>query len=105
MSRGWKGGSTRAWRRTRAAVLEQNLFDTGGRCTLQIPTICTGRANTAHHTKGREITGDDPEYIIATCTDCNLHIGHPPSHDPVCPLCAQRPANLLDPEPRPSTKW
>lgn len=105
MSKGWTGGSTRRWRRIRAAVLEENLVTNGGRCTLQIPTVCTLTADTGHHTEGREITGDDPRFVVATCKACNLHIGHPPSHDPLCPLCAQRPANVLDPEPRPATRW
>ncbi|MFJ8966060.1 hypothetical protein ACIRG5_42390 [Lentzea sp. NPDC102401] len=105
MSKGWTGGSTRQWRRTRAAVLEQNQLDTGGRCTVQIPTICTRWADTVHHTKGRAITGDDPAHLVASCTPCNLHIGDPQTHNPACPLCAQRPSNALDPEPRPMTWW
>lgn len=105
MSKGWKGGSTRRWRTIRAAVLEQNLATNGGRCTLQIPGICAGRADTVHHRHGRAITGDDPEHLDATCTPCNLHIGDPRAHNPACPRCAERPANTLDPEPRPATRW
>lgn len=105
MSTAWKGGSTRRWRAIRAAVLEENLASNGGRCRLQIPTVCTRRANTAHHTLGKAITGDDPAHLIAACRDCNLHIGDPQKHNPQCELCAQRPANVLDPEPRPSTRW
>lgn len=105
MSRTWSRGSTRRWRRIRAAVLEHNLASNGGRCTLQIPTVCTGRADCAHHTHGRAITGDDPEHLVAACTACNLHIGDPQTHNPACTLCAQRPTNTLDPEPRPATRW
>jgi hypothetical protein len=105
MSKGWTGGSTRRWRRIRGAVLEQNLIENGGRCTLQIPTVCTKRADCAHHTKGRAVTGDDPRFIVASCTGCNLHIGDPQTHNPDCEACVQRPANVLDPEPRPATRW
>jgi hypothetical protein len=105
VSKAWGSGSTRRWRTIRAAVLEENLATNGGRCRLQIPTVCTTRANCAHHLLGRAITGDDPRYIVAACTDCNLHIGDPQTHNPACPLCARRPANTLDPEPRPATRW
>lgn len=72
MSRSWKGGSTRAWRRTRATVLLRD----GYRCKLQLPG-CTGTATHAHHTLGRATTGDDPTYIVAACEHCNLATGDP----------------------------
>lgn len=93
MSEAWKNGSTREWRRIRQLVLDDNLLHNGGRCVPQIPEICTGHAETAHHTKGRKVTGDDPRFLVAACTACNLHIGDPTK------LAA------VDPEPRPATKW
>lgn len=105
MSKAWGKGSTRRWRRIRAAVLADNLATNGGRCTLQIPRVCTRRADTVHHRLGKAITGDDPAYLDASCTACNLHIGDPQTHNPRCQLCAQRPANVHDPEPRPATRW
>lgn len=105
MSKAWGRGSTRRWRTIRAAVLEHNLATNGGRCTLQIPRVCTGRADTVHHRHGRALTGDDPQYLDASCTACNLHIGDPQTHRADCRLCTQRPANTLDPEPRPATRW
>jgi hypothetical protein len=86
MSRAWRGGSTRAWRRTRAAVLARDNY----RCRNQIPGICTGHATCVHHTHGRNTTGDDPRYLIASCHPCNQHIGDPTRNDPA---------------PRPRTRW
>lgn len=82
MSRSWRGGSTRAWRRIRARVLEDNRRDNGGRCTLQVPGVCTGEATHVHHVKGRAITGDDPRWLVASCAACNLHVGEPSKHEP-----------------------
>lgn len=90
MSNNWKGGSTRRWRKIRRAILNANLLDNAGRCTLQIPGICTGRATCVHHTHGKATTGDDPRYLTAACTECNLHVGDPSKHDP---------------QPRPMTRW
>ncbi len=81
MSRSWRGGSTSAWRRTRAAVLANNLATNGGRCTLQT-TVCTGQATEVHHTLGRSVTGDDPRYLQAVCGECNRYIGDPTKHEP-----------------------
>lgn len=89
MSRGWKGGSTRRWRRIRRAVLERDgcrcrAHDDGWCDQAQGEHTCTGRADLsgphaghAHHTLGRAITGDDPRHIVAACEPCNLHIGEP----------------------------
>lgn len=92
MSAGWTGGSTRRWRKTRTAVLDRDLW----RCKVRVPTVCTGAATCVHHTLGRNVTGDeDTRYMVASCTECNLHIGDPATHTN-CPLCAQ---------PTPRTKW
>lgn len=87
MSRAWAKGSSRAWRRVRAAVLARD----GQVCRVQIPGVCTGHATHVHHTLGRRVTGDDPAYLVASCKACNLHLGEP---DPT-----------RDPEPRQVTKW
>jgi hypothetical protein len=85
MSKAWQGGSTRAWRRTRAAVLARD----GGVCRVRVPGVCTGLAECVHHIHGRAMTGDDPAYLTASCTACNLHIGEPGR----------------DPAPIPRTLW
>lgn len=77
MSRTWAKGSTRSWRRTRALVLLNNQATNAGRCTLQIPGVCTGQADCVHHTLGKAVTGDDPRHLAAACTACNLHVGDP----------------------------
>lgn len=82
MSKAWAGGSTTAWRKTRALVLANNQATNGGRCTLAIPDMCTGQATQVHHTLGRNVTGDDPRYLAATCAECNQHVGDPTKHNP-----------------------
>lgn len=76
MSKAWSGGSTTRWRRTRAAVLEENLRTNQGRCTIQREG-CTGTADTGHHVLGRRVTGDDPAYVVAACAHCNGSVGDP----------------------------
>lgn len=93
MSRSWVGGSTRAWRRVRAHVLARD----GHRCRLRLPGVCTALATHVHHTHGRAVTGDDPDYLVAACAPCNLKIG-----DPAKPRRPERPS---DPDPRPRTRW
>lgn len=77
MSKAWAKGSTAAWRRLRARVLAANLVENQGRCTLQLEGVCTGQADTVHHTLGRAVTGDNPRYLVATCRACNLKVGEP----------------------------
>jgi hypothetical protein len=84
-SQWWKGGSTRAWRKVRLAVLNRDQW----RCQLQIPGICTTRATHVHHVRGKQ-HGDDPAYLLSSCQACNLHIGDPERME-------------ADPDPRPST--
>ena len=76
-SKQWAKGSTRQWRKVRALVLERD----GHRCQLKLPG-CTTIANTAHHTLGRGVSGDDPAHIVAACAWCNGSTGDPRSQDP-----------------------
>lgn len=73
-------------------MLADNLLHNGGRCVVRTE-VCTGMADCVHHTKGRLVTGDDPRFMVASCTDCNLKIGDPNAGVPV------------DPKPRPMTRW
>ena len=88
MPKSWKqqGGSTHAWLRTKAYVIQRD----GRRCQLQVKDVCTRIATTAHHAVGKAITGDDPRYLVAACQPCNLHVGDP---------------SRADPEPRPWGGW
>jgi 5-methylcytosine-specific restriction endonuclease McrA len=99
MSRAWDGGSTRAWRRIRARILARDNYT----CRLHLPGTWTVRdsrgrpvlrrcliaADCVHHVQGRAVTGDDPRYMIAACTPCNLKVGAPDG----------------DPPNRPVTRW
>lgn len=82
MSKAWAKGSTAAWRRLRAAILLANEVENQGRCQVALPEVCTGLADTVHHTLGRAITGDDPRYLVACCRACNLAIGEPKTDSP-----------------------
>lgn len=96
MSTAWVGGSTRAWRALRRVVLERD----GYRCMLALPGTwrvrgggvrqCMGRADCVHHVVGRDVSGDDPLYMVAACTPCNLKLGD---------------VRTLDPLPRTMTQW
>ena len=81
MSRNWEGGSTHAWRKLRAAILHENTYPpprgNQGQCRLALRGVCTGPATQVHHTLGRAITGDDPQYLMAVCRECNLKTGVP----------------------------
>lgn len=89
-SKAWGKGSTRQWRKTRALVLQANMIENGGRCTLAIPGVCVGPADQVHHVHGKATTGDDPRYLTAVCGPCNVHIGDPSANDPA---------------PTPMTRW
>lgn len=78
MSKTWKKGGSRGWRRIKAQVIERDR----GQCQIKIEGICQRKATTAHHTVGKTVTGDDPRYLVASCMPCNLHVGDPRRHDP-----------------------
>jgi 5-methylcytosine-specific restriction endonuclease McrA len=95
----WEGGSTRAWRKMRAAVLQRDRgrgcrAHREGWCARAIRKTkhqCTDQPEHAHHTLGRALTGDDPNHIVAACEACNLYIGDPIS--------------TVDPPAVPVTRW
>src|SRR5688500_4881423 len=107
MSTVWAGGSTRAWRRIRDAVLEENRVKNGGPCRAGCRGVCTTIATVAHPVNGRHVTGDDPRCLVAICAEGNVHIGDPMQHPGDCSKCAHitwAPRNR-DPKPTPLTKW
>lgn len=84
MSRTWAGGSTTAWRRTRTAVLNRDQW-TCQLCHQRIPRgLPPTHPNAAqvHHTRSRELVGDDPQWLVAAHRQCNLAAGEPGRHDP-----------------------
>jgi 5-methylcytosine-specific restriction endonuclease McrA len=87
----WPNGSTRAWRKVRAHVLERD----GYRCRLRFAG-CTTIATNAHHIQDRTIYGDDPTHIIAACGPCNKKAGSGGAH-----TTTYGP----DPAPTPLTQW
>lgn len=89
-----RNGSTRRRRKINAAVLLRD----GGVCMIALPgewkvwggmARCAGKADCVHHTKGYAVTGDDPRYMVAACSACNLKVGEP----------------KVDPKPNPLTEW
>jgi hypothetical protein len=52
------------------------LVRDGYLCQLRLPG-CATTADCVHHTAGRSVTGDDPRYLVASCTPCNLKLGDP----------------------------
>lgn len=85
MSKHWQNGSTTAWKKIRVVVLERDSY----RCQLRLAT-CTTIATCVHHTKSRAVVGDDPRWLVASCTQCNLAVGDP---------------SLANPAPTPRTVW
>lgn len=77
MSKAWNSGSTRAWRTIRAQVLADNVRDNDGMCQIGLTDVCVGQADCVHHSIGKALTGDDPAYLVASCTPCNLKLGRP----------------------------
>lgn len=78
MSKGWAGGSTRAWRTLRAAVLKRD----GGMCTIKLDG-CQTYANQVHHLDGvgaGKVT--TPDRLAAACWSCNSKLGEPTRTDP-----------------------
>jgi 5-methylcytosine-specific restriction endonuclease McrA len=66
MSKAWSGGSTRAWRKTRARVLARD----GEVCQLRLD-CCTWRATEVHHLDGKAEGDDDTSRLVAVCHACH----------------------------------
>lgn len=78
MSKAWRGGSTRRWRRIRAEVLPRD----GWKCQIALADVCEGTADQVHHVGGRAVTGDDPRYCVAACGPCNRKLGDVTTSNP-----------------------
>lgn len=87
MSRAWARGSTRKWRKIRAQILQRDAYE----CQIRRQGTCTKAADCVHHVLGKGPSGDDPQWLVAACTPCNLAIG--------------QPTQTTDPEPRRMTQW
>lgn len=77
MSRAWAGGSTRAWRRVRALVLERDHW------VCQLRLVCQGdRATEVDHVVPLGEGGDllDPANGRASCARCNRVRGGRQAH-------------------------
>lgn len=77
MSKAWAGGSTTAWRKTRARILLRD----GHACRLQIPDVCTVTADQVHHVLGKGVSEADDD-LVSACQPCNNHIGQPKGDPP-----------------------
>jgi len=87
-SRAWGRGSTRAWRVIRQRVLERD----GYLCQIKLQgewtstrgevRRCLIKADCVHHIGGKANTGDDPQYLQAACSPCNLKVGDVAQYDP-----------------------
>lgn len=92
MSTSWVGGSTRHWRKTRAAVLARDNWI----CQLCHRTIDPRLTNPhpmsaqVHHTQGKA-KGDDPAHLQAAHRLCNQQAGDPTTNP--------------DPKSKQMTKW
>lgn len=79
MSKGWETGSTRAWRKLRAARLDLDQHT----CQLAYPGRCLGRATTVHHLDGVKRGKIQPiDRLRSACAPCNQHAGDPTQTDP-----------------------
>ncbi len=73
----WAKGSTPQWRRVRLQVLKRDNYQ------CQVKTKhCSYVATLVHHTLGKEVTGDDPAFLVACCRSCNVSVGTPKGNPP-----------------------
>ena len=91
---GWTNGSTRAYRKARAYVLERDRWTCQlcGQAISRNLKFPNPKSATAHHLKGKA-HGDNPNDMIAAHLDCNQGAG--------APALRATP----DPEPTPTTRW
>lgn len=95
MSNAWRSGSTAAWRRVRAAVLERDGWTCqlcGERIPHGLPRLDPLSAQ-VHHTRSRALVGDDPRWLQAAHRLCNARAGEPGY------------VQQGDPAPTPGTWW
>ena len=83
----WAGGSTRAWRDVRSAVLDRDGWQCQ-HCGQHVHPRClvNGCPNCAHvdHLTPKAKGGDDhPANLVASCQRCNLSRGDRMRHVPV----------------------
>lgn len=78
MSKGWAGGSTRAWRRYR-----RDRLPPGALCELRL-NGCTNIATQLHHLDGVRagLIPTDPTRCIPACANCNQAEGDPTRTSP-----------------------
>lgn len=79
MSKSWARGSSPRWRALRLFVWDR---DQGvcGLCHEPIPPSARKPhplSYELHHTRRRELVGDDPQWLLATHRKCNLAAGQP----------------------------
>lgn len=78
MSKGWSGGSTRAWRQFRSSI----LYRDNGLCQLKLDG-CQVYATQVHHLDGVKAgLVCAPERAVAACQSCNNRVGDPTRTDP-----------------------
>lgn len=78
MSKGWAGGSTRAWRTFRSGI----LYRDGGLCQLKLDG-CATYADQVHHLDGVDAgLICPPDRAKAACQNCNNRVGDPTRTDP-----------------------
>lgn len=78
MSKGWAGGSTRAYRAFRSTI----LFRDGGLCQLKLAD-CAVYADQLHHLDGVNAGKVcPPDRAVAACANCNIKAGDPTTTSP-----------------------
>jgi 5-methylcytosine-specific restriction endonuclease McrA len=80
MSKGWAGGSTRAWRKYRRTILDRD----GWQCLLKLDGRCRTIATEVHHLDGVRagLMPEDTTRCIAACQPCNGAAGDPTANTP-----------------------
>lgn len=86
MSKGWAGGSTRAYRKLRAFVLLRDNYQ----CQLNIDGVCLSVGDQLHHLDGVNAGKVcPPDRAVAACGPCNTHVGDPTDNRKVHSLGAR----------------
>lgn len=64
----------RLYQRNRKQLFADNLEATGGKCTLAIDGVCTGKQEQAHHIYG--VCAGMLGPIVPACGACNRYLGN-----------------------------